>query len=587
MNSKQRRPDRKTLNPMGIGILHAGNCCTVKIPPITSPKKNTLYIDILNQSENGFCIRTTHLPMNEDMRFYVEFHDKQTQTWPIYYCKGVWIQENKGPSSVFLIGCQFHKTDLEQNWLHEDKKQNAPSPQDFSFIQQTRFFRSLDRGGLCPFLNSLNFSRISAGTQIITQGDPGDKCYLIQKGKGSVFVEKKGVRHRISRVKQGEIMGEMALLTGELRSASVVADTDMELWSIEKDKFDALTEKYPDVRNLLTELVSERFSNSNKTAERRVAKYLISNVIGSGGYAMVYEGKHDTLNMPVAIKMMKHDMAMKKEFLEKFRNEARMIAQFNHKNIVKVYDIEEQYQTVFIVMELLKGHSLESQMKECPALDYQKIVRILIQICSGLQYAHHKGIVHQDIKPANIFITRNKEVKILDFGLACPTFAENIDSLGSPYYMSPEQIELEAVDGRSDIYALGIMTYEMILGQRPYPEDNLLKLMDLHVEADIPDPWEQDKTIPKPLRDFIIKACCRDKENRYRDIEEALCQLSLLTPGFGPDPPNEHLDQKEVTSLFLFSQEAQKPEVKKLVEDFLKKAQCLGITVKAPGFDES
>jgi len=190
MGSKRQRPDRKTLNPMGIGILHSGNCCTLKIPSVSSLKKNTLYIDILNQSEGGFCLRTTHLPMNEDMRFYLELYDKQTQTWPIYYCKGIWIQEDEGSPPLFLLGCQFHKTDLEQDWSCEDKERNAPSPQDFSFIRQTRFFQSIDRGGLCPFLNSLSFCRISAGRQIISQGDPGDKCYLIQKGRGSVFVEK-------------------------------------------------------------------------------------------------------------------------------------------------------------------------------------------------------------------------------------------------------------------------------------------------------------------------------------------------------------------------------------------------------------
>ncbi len=147
MGRNRQRPDRKTLNPMGIGILHSGNCCTLKIPSFSSLKKNTLYIDILNQSDGGFCIRTPHLPLNEDMRFYLELYDKQTQTWPIYYCKGVWIQENAGSYPLFLIGCQFHKTNLELDWSCEDKEQNVPSPQDFSFIQQTRFFQSIDRGG--------------------------------------------------------------------------------------------------------------------------------------------------------------------------------------------------------------------------------------------------------------------------------------------------------------------------------------------------------------------------------------------------------------------------------------------------------
>jgi len=285
--------------------------------------------------------------------------------------------------------------------------------------------------------------------------------------------------------------------------------------------------------------------------------------------------------MPVAIKMMKHDLAMEKAFIRNFRNEARMIARFNHENIVKVYDIEERYRTVFIIMELLEGSPLEALLENGTRLPASGIIDYLVQICSGLRYAHAKGIVHQDIKPANIFITHEDTVKILDFGLACPAATENVDTPGTPFYMSPEQIEMDSIDERSDIYALGIMTYEMLLGRRPYPEDDLLKLMNLHVEADIPDPWETDPGIPKELRDFILKACCRNKSGRYDSMEEVLSVLKPLRESLRLGETSGIPEKRKMTSLVLFSDESRQPELNALVEEFTLKAQQLGIIVKA------
>jgi serine/threonine protein kinase len=577
---ERRTSERKKLDPMGIGIAHIEHVKSIG-DSHDEFRKPARYIDIVDRSCEGLCLRVTGAE-EISSPFVLEICSHDRQAWETALCERRWVNRDGKHDDFSIMGCCFRKMDMALE--NKPKALYIPRSEDYGFIRSTRIFQAIDRSGVCPFLNILNFRVVKSGELIMKQGEKGDACFLIQKGTGIVFIEKDQKKHRVAKVKKGDLVGEMAILTGEVRNAGVMAETDMELWSLEKDKFDRLMEKYPDIRGFLTELITERFVSRTKIADRKIGKYLIQHKIGTGGYAIVYGGKHELLNMPVAIKMMKHDMAMEKTFIHNFRNEARMIARFNHENIVKVYDIEERYRTVFIIMELLEGASLEEILENKTRLPYAKGIDYLIQICSGLQYAHAKGIVHQDIKPANIFITHEDTVKILDFGLACPSATENTDTPGTPFYMSPEQIEMDSVDERSDIYAVGIMTYEMILGQRPYPENDLLKLMDLHVEADIPDPWATDPGIPGELRDFIIKACSRNRSDRYKNIGEILSFLKPLKDGASQGDTLAISEKRKMTSLFLFSSESRQLELNKLLEEFALKAQQLGITIKAADF---
>ena len=203
--------------------------------------------------------------------------------------------------------------------------------------------------------------------------------------------------------------------------------------------------------------------------------------------------------------------------MKSFKNEAKIIAKLNHENIVRVYDIEERYRTVFIIMERLTGTTLDVLLKSLYKLPSQRIVNYLIQICKGLHYAHQHGIVHQDIKPANIFILPDDKIKILDFGLACPVGSENFLT-GTPFYMSPEQVQCLPVDQRSDIYSLGLVVYEMSTGKRPFEGRDQWRVMEMRANSEIPDPTAETPDLPKALRNFIFKACARDPSQRYQNI---------------------------------------------------------------------
>jgi serine/threonine protein kinase len=459
-------------------------------------------------------------------------------------------------------------------------------PGDLEFLMTTPLLEATPLEAKCPLLNHMTPQQVQAGTRFIAQGHEGDTFYIIQEGSCVVNVEKNGTKHPIARLGSGDIVGEIALLTGEPRTANVDAETDMILWSLSRAQFDSLCAEYTDLLDFLTELVTYRFSTEKVTANRTIGKYLINEVIGRGGWSIVYKGLHTGLNMPVAVKMLKHDMAMNVEFAEKFHNEARTVALLNHENIVRVYDIEELFRTIFIIMEYLEGVPLDYVLYKMPRLSMIKILDILLQVCNGLSYAHDQGIVHQDIKPANLFIQSDGRARIVDFGLSCPRGTMDCSVPGTVYYMSPEQILGEPVDGRADIYSLGILAYEMISGQRPYPEDNIVDLMDLHVREDVPDPRILDPDLPEEMVYFIRRATQRDPVARFNSAWEIIRDLQPLADKMGLEREPKAEKSRKMMSLLLSYQKEHQLILKRLVEDFNSEVSKIGVELKVTNVDE-
>ena len=459
-------------------------------------------------------------------------------------------------------------------------------PSDLEFLITTPLLKAIPLEAKCPLLDRMNPQQVQAGARFIAQGDEGDTFYIIQEGSCEVNVEKNGTKHSIARLGGGDVVGEIALLTGEPRTANVDAETDMILWSLTREQFDSVCTEYPDLLDFLTELVTHRFSTEKVTASRTIGKYLINEVIGRGGWSIVYKGLHTGLNMPVAVKMLKHDMAMNVEFAERFHNEAKIVALLNHENIVRVYDIEELFRTIFIIMEYLEGVPLDFVLEKKPRLPATKIVDILLQVCNGLSYAHDQGIVHQDIKPANLFIQSDGMARIVDFGLSCPRGTVDCSLPGTVYYMSPEQILGESVDGRTDIYSLGILTYEMVSGQRPYPEDNLYDLMDLHVREDVPDPRILVPDLPDELYYFIRRATQRDPVGRFNSTWEIIRDLQPLADKMGLEKEPKPGQGRKMMSLSLFYQEEQQVLLNRLVENFNSEVDKIGAELKVTSADE-
>lgn len=446
---------------------------------------------------------------------------------------------------------------------------------------RTKFLRFVSLDAQNTLLNHMSYQHFKKGERFIIQGEVGDAAYIIQRGSCIVVVEKEGSLHPVGHRGEGDIVGVMSILTGEPRSAHVEAETDMEVWCLNKSQFDDVSQKDPDFLDFLTELVADRFDSRRPTADRSIGKYIATDIIGRGGNSIVYKGMHADLKMPVAIKMMRHDLVMNSDFLSSFRNEAKIIAGLNHKNIIKVFDVEERFRTIFIIMEYLAGESLEDMLLRLKSLPLALAADFLFQICRGLDHAHRKGIVHRDINTMNIFVQQDDRLKIIDFGLACPIGTDDYHPGGALPYLAPELIDGEAANEQSDIYALGITAYEMVTGKRPYPEESTSLLMKMHCAQDIPDPAERVPDLPDALRSFILKACRRDQAARYRNVHQAMEDLRPLARTFVSGLPNPEAAKEKRTTLLLSYEDQHQEALNRLLEEFTLKMNALGASLKS------
>ena len=461
------------------------------------------------------------------------------------------------------------------------------SREDFEFLMGTELLIATPDEAKSQLMSYMTPVRLKTGERLISQGEKGDRFYIIQHGSCTVGVEKNGKLQPICRLKPGDLVGEMAILTGERRTAQVDAEMDMVLWSVTRSHFDELCTAYLDLREFLTEIVTTRLSSSKFTADKVIGKYTLNEVMGQGGWSIVYRGEHSSLHFPVAIKMLKHDMAMDADFSRKFQNEARIIAGLNHENIVKVYDIEHLYRTLFIVMEYLDGMAVDEMLDRLPRLEFSTMLDLLIQVFKGLAYAHDNGIIHQDIKPANIFVQENEVAKILDFGLACPAGSEDaIDLPGTPFYMAPEQIEGDRVDARTDIYSLGITAFELATGRRPFFDNNVQQLLKAHCEQPMPDPRDLNPDLPPEFCNFIFRATQKNPDERYQSIAQALDDLAPLVEKEGLQKRPRKPGKRKAMSLFMFYHDEQQRELNRLVEKFGKDLQRLGSELRVAHFDD-
>lgn len=461
----------------------------------------------------------------------------------------------------------------------------ALSREDIEFLMRTELLRATPDEAKRRLMGLLLPTQVAAGERLITQGQVGDRFCVIQHGTCVVSLEKDGHPHPIARLKAGDVVGEIAVITGEHRSADVVAETEMTMWALPIDDFNALCSSYPPLLGFLTEIATERLCKQKITAQRTVGRYTLTEVVAEGGWSIVYEGVHSFLHLPVAVKMLKHNMAMDEDFFQRFQNEAKIIAGLNHEHIVKVYDIEHVYRTVFIVMEHLDGVTLRHILKERLRLPLARTVQILLQVCSGLHYAHQHGIVHQDVKPGNIFVQKDDRVKLVDFGLASPIGGCSDELPGTPHYMAPEQIEGDPVDPRTDVYSLGITAYEMVTGRRPYPDD-ICEVLRYHITAPTPDPRLLHPEIPQEFVDFIGRATAKDPEARHQNMLEVLEDLTALNCSIGVGPPVELRKRRRMMTLFMFYEDDRQLALNRLLDRFSEGLRSLGAELRVADFED-
>ena len=263
-----------------------------------------------------------------------------------------------------------------------------------------------------------------------------------------------------------------------------------------------------------------------------VSRYEIIEELGKGGMGKVYRVFDRKLEEEVALKIIKPEIAYNGDSIVRFSNELKFARKVAHRNVCNMYDLGEKEGTHYITMEYVPGENLKSMIRMMGQLSAAQVVFIAKQVCEGLAEAHRLGVVHRDLKPGNIIVDREGNARILDFGIARSLQAKSITDpgvmIGTPAYMSPEQVDAKQVDKRSDIYSLGIILYEMIAGRVPFEGDTALSIALKHKTEKPLDPIEFNAQMPLELSQVILKCMEKDKEKRYKDAKELLSELSRI-----------------------------------------------------------
>ncbi|MCB8985531.1 MAG: serine/threonine protein kinase [Ardenticatenaceae bacterium] len=265
-------------------------------------------------------------------------------------------------------------------------------------------------------------------------------------------------------------------------------------------------------------------------------RYQIEERLGTGGMATVYKATDPNLKRVVAIKIIHPHLAMDPQFVRRFEEEATAVAQLRHPNIVQVYDFKGEGTTYYIVFEFVPGETLQDRLRRLNEAGRRfspdEILKIALSISDALAYAHSRGLIHRDVKPANIMLNVYGDAILTDFGIAKiaggTTFTATGATVGTAQYMSPEQIKGETLDGRTDIYSLGVTLFEMVSGQRPFESDSAMTLMMMHVNDPVPNLKQLRPETPPGLTAVIEKALAKDRDQRYYSAAEMHNALKLV-----------------------------------------------------------
>ena len=299
-------------------------------------------------------------------------------------------------------------------------------------------------------------------------------------------------------------------------------------------------------------------------------RYEILEKVGTGGMADVYKSKDHTLNRYVAVKILKQEFSENANFVSKFRVEAQAAAGLMHPNIVNVYDVGEEKGIYYIVMELVDGITLKNYIGKKGYLGYKEAVTIALQVSMGLEAAHRNHIIHRDIKPQNIIISREGKVKVTDFGIAKAATSDTITSnvMGSVHYTSPEQARGGFSDEKSDVYSLGVTLYEMLTGEVPFDGESTVAIAIRHIQEPMPSPKKLNKDIPYSVEQIVLKCCEKSPDRRYQNMQELASDLKKAIS----DPDGDFVKRynpNDLSSTRMITDE-EKRQIKESTKDSIK-----------------
>ena len=348
-------------------------------------------------------------------------------------------------------------------------------------------FHALSPDAILALAKSIRPREFHAGAVLLTSGEPSSGLYLIVDGRVAVMSGSGKDRHKLDTDGVGAVLGEMSMLTGHPCSADVIATTDVRSLVLAVEDFNELREEHPEIEIALSQLVSDRLGHRSRDAlcGKSLGGYRLQRCISSGAMGVVYAAEDETDGQPRALKMLRHRFIYSPRVVSRFDQEAEFLRQLKHPHIVSMQGHFVAYRTRFIVLDLYDGSDLREVIRRFGPMPEAIARGVLGQIAAGLYDAHQRGVLHLDLKPANILLNKTGHVAITDFGLGRLIESDGCDDevVGTPLYMPPEQFAMVDVGPHCDWYSLGCIAYELLTGERLFQASSDSELMDKKLRA--------------------------------------------------------------------------------------------------------
>jgi tRNA A-37 threonylcarbamoyl transferase component Bud32 len=407
---------------------------------------------------------------------------------------------------------------------------SRPKPETRAFLDGISAFSELPSELLDAMWEHMEARSFDTGEMLMRQEDPGDCLLVLLSGSAEVSAHgHSGVVRVIAELEQGQIVGEMALITGESRGADVVAREPVNALALAAEEFHGLARKHPELGIVLTNLIADRLgcADWDILGGKIFEGYEILQCVGRGGMAIVYEARETAHDRRVALKMMSHRLVYDVASLSRFRQEADIVQKLEHDNIARLFGRFSAYGTHLLVMEFIDGPGLDRLVKKRQPVSETYVRPIVGQLASALRYVHARNLLHRDIKPSNVMLTSKGVVKLMDFGLAKPlvnlddrTITHERALIGTPSYMAPEQLSGEEADSRADVYGLACLAHTLLTGQRPFAGcSNLLDLVRSKLACSIPPADQIGFGVSAEMHQFLVRGLAPAREDRLPDLD--------------------------------------------------------------------
>ncbi len=418
-------------------------------------------------------------------------------------------------------------------------------PQVWHLLSTCRALAALPRIALQELWAGAIERRFQPGEALVRQGDPADGLLILLEGTAHAQLRGyEGDERLLGSLASGDVIGEMALVTREPRTATVIADAPVRALFVPTPVFDQLAVRHLELGIVLTELVADRLGQAahDGFGGKKVEGFRILRCIGRGGMSVVYMARHETTGEVVALKMMSYRLIYDSGALARFHQEAAILQRLDHENIARLKRLFPAYHTYFLVMELCEGVDLQRLVSSCGPMSESQVRPILGQIARALEYIHGLRLVHRDLKPGNVMVTRQGDIKLTDFGLAVPAIGADDQTrtaehslAGTPAFMAPEQLLGGPADRSTDMYALGCLAYDLLTGQHLFRGTTVFELVQQKMAPQVPAAGVIGEGISTELHEFMERAVRVNPEERPASL------APLLPWAARCDPPPEGL----------------------------------------------